>query len=209
MKRWRKRFFASTRGRVVQLLRRGAASVRDLAEELDVTDNAVRAHLTTLERDRLVEQAGKRPGVRKPETLYALTSEAEHFFPKAYHLLLNELLGELERRLSPAELDDVLGATGRRLAARPPQGGQETPLRVRVEKALETLKQMGGLAEMEETAGGFVIRGNSCPLAAAVDEHPAVCRLAEALLSSTVGTPVREACRRNGTTQCVFHVARA
>ena len=48
------RFFASTRGRVTTLLRQGDRTVEELAQALGLTDNAVRAHLVTLERDGLV-----------------------------------------------------------------------------------------------------------------------------------------------------------
>src|SRR5688572_21385928 len=75
---------ASSRGRVVRLLRRAAQSVNELAATLGLTDNAVRAHLLRLERDGLVQQAGTRPGFRKPEAVYEITADAEHLFAKAY-----------------------------------------------------------------------------------------------------------------------------
>ena len=52
------RFFDSTRGRVVNLLRGKSGTVIELAEALGLTDNAVRAHLLSLERDGLVRQSG-------------------------------------------------------------------------------------------------------------------------------------------------------
>src|SRR6266536_3274446 len=69
---WRERLFKSTRGRILDLLRTRDRTVNDLAEELRLTDNAVRAHLVSLERDRLVAQSGMKPGFRKPHTTYAL-----------------------------------------------------------------------------------------------------------------------------------------
>src|SRR5690348_15768357 len=44
------RFFASTRDKILTLLRRASRTVEELAQALDLTDNAVRAHLTVLER---------------------------------------------------------------------------------------------------------------------------------------------------------------
>ena len=207
MKRWGKRFLSSTRGQIVELLRHGKATVNELAEVLDLTDNAVRAHLTTLERDGLVRQAGKRPGVRKPETLYALTPEAEQLFPKAYHLLLNQLLTVLGQRLSPDEIEEILREVGQRLVAGPSASSQGKGLGERTEQALEVLKSLGGLAELQETGGGLVIRGYSCPLAAAVSEHPEVCQLAEALLTEIIGAPVHQRCERSGTPRCIFQIA--
>ena len=74
---WRERLFKSTRGRILELLRTRECTVNDLAEELRLTDNAVRAHLASLERDRLVVQSGMKPGFRKPHATYALGPEAE------------------------------------------------------------------------------------------------------------------------------------
>lgn len=208
MKRWGKRFLASTRGQVVQRLRHGKATVNELAAALGLTDNAIRAHLNTLERDGLVEQAGKRAGVRKPESVYALTQDAEQLFPKAYHLLLGQLLSVLSRRLSPAEIEEVLQEVGRNLAAGQASTYEGKGFRERVEEALNVLGGMGGLAELQERQGQFVIQGCSCPLGAAVREHPEVCRLAEALLAEIIGVPVQEMCERDGTPRCVFHIER-
>ena len=45
---WDQRFFATTRGRLLQHLRRRAATVDELAQALDLTDNAIRAQLALL-----------------------------------------------------------------------------------------------------------------------------------------------------------------
>lgn len=66
------RFFASTRGRIVLLLRRSSRTAGELAQALALTDNAVRSHLATLERDGLVRQGGERRGGAKPAIVYEL-----------------------------------------------------------------------------------------------------------------------------------------
>src|SRR5919112_211221 len=112
------RFFDSTRGRVVGLLRGKSGTVTELAEALGLTDNAVRAHLLSLERDGLVRQSGVQRGARKPHYSYELTPEAERLFPKAYDALLNQLITTLKGRLPPSALEDVLREVGRSLGAR-------------------------------------------------------------------------------------------
>jgi len=203
--RWDQRFFASTRGRIVALLRRASRTVDELAQALDLTDNAVRAHLATLERDGLVRQTGVRRGAGKPAHSFDLTPEAERLFPKAYGPLLRQVLDVLAERLAPGELEDALREVGHRLAVgQAPAGGDR---RDRVESALALLGAMGGLAELEERDGVYVIRGYSCPLAAAVPGHPEVCGLAETLLSDVIGAPVTECCDRGETPRCRFEVA--
>jgi predicted ArsR family transcriptional regulator len=198
------RFFASTRGRVTTLLRHGDRTVEELAQALGLTDNAVRAHLTTLERDGLVRQAGLRRGTSKPAYAYTLTPAAERLFPKAYGTLLRILLDVLLERLPSSAVDDAVREVGHRVAA-----GQTVPngeLRDRVDRALAMLGELGGLAEAEEREDGFIIRGASCPLAAAVPGHPEVCHLAETLLSDLIGVPVAECCQRGDQPRCCFAV---
>lgn len=203
MNGWDRLFFSSTRGRVVQLLRRGEASVNDLARALELTDNGIRAHLATLERDGLVETAGKRPGIRKPETLYRLTTDAEGLFPKAYHVLTNTILALLRERASSEALHELLENVGRALSNRYPEKRELSP-ETRVVRAIEALHSMGGLAEMEMENGSFLIRGHACPLAAVVREHPEACAIAEAMLSELTDMTVEERCERNGSPRCIF-----
>jgi predicted ArsR family transcriptional regulator len=203
---WGERFLASTRGRIVSLLRRGPRTVNDLAEVLQLTDNAVRAHLATLERDGLVAQSGTRPGFRKPNLVYELTPDAGQFFPKPYGAVLQQLLAVLSSKMSDAELEQAFEEVGRRIAANFGGSVRATDLRERVAQAVAVLGELGGLAEIEETTGRLVIRGFDCPLAAAVEGHPSVCRLAEALLTELVGVPVTEKCQHDTPPRCCFEV---
>jgi predicted ArsR family transcriptional regulator len=202
-----RRFFESTRGRIVTLLRAAARTVDELAVELELTDNAVRAHLLTLERDGLVRQSGLRRGPRKPHYTYALTPEADNLFPKAYDALLNQLIAVLKNRLEPSEIENVLREVGRHIASGA-TSDEDGDLEERAQIALKVLAAIGGAAEVERQDDGLVIRSSGCPLAAAVSAHPEVCQLAEALVAEIVKAPVEEHCNRDGPPQCRFQIKR-
>lgn len=201
------RFFATTRGRIVLLVRRAARTVDDLTEALGLTRNAVRAHLTSLERDGLVHASGARRGGGKPARLYALTPEAEELFPRGYAPVLRELLDTLAEQTSAESLRDVLRAAGRRLAAaRPvPRGG----VRERTAAAAALLNDLGGLAEAREVDGALVVKSWSCPLALVSPERPELCTLVESLLTEVIGVSVRERCDRRPPPRCCFEVIAA
>lgn len=201
-----RRFFESTRGQIVTILRGSACTVEELAAQLELTDNAVRAHLSTLERDGLVRQSGLRRGPRKPHFTYVLTPEADALFPKAYDALLNQLISVLKNRLKPAEIEDVLREVGSAVAAGAPAGGDDLESRVRT--ALTVLEAIGGAATIEQHEDKFVIQGSGCPLAAAVAVHPEVCQLAETLVAEIVKAPVHEYCNREGHPKCRFEISR-
>ena len=199
------RFFESTRGRIVSLLRGTTATVNDLTEQLGLTDNAVRAHLLSLERDGLVRQSGIQPGHRKPHFAYELTPEADHLFPKAYDALLNQLITVLKGRLAPKALKEVLREVGRSLAERH-SSAKKTSIESRARNALGVLAALGGAARLEKENGKLFISSQNCPLAAAVSEHPEVCQLAEALVGEIVGAPVKEKCDRGSSPRCRFAI---
>ena len=199
------RFFESTRGQIVTLLRGSACTVEDLAAKLNLTDNAVRAHLATLERDHLLRQSGLRRGPRKPHFTYVLTDEADKLFPKAYDTLLNQLIAVLKDRLTPPEIEAVLREVGRSVAA-DNAGRDDVSFETRVQRAVKVLETIGGSAEVEKHGDKIVIRGRGCPLAAAVSAHPEVCRLAETLVAEVVKAPVVEHCNREGRPSCRFEI---
>lgn len=200
-----RRFLESTRGQIVALLRDESRTVEELAGLLGLTDNAVRAHLTTLERDGLVRQSGVRRGPRKPHFTYALTPEAERLFPKAYDALLNQLIAVLKGRLNEEELEGLLREVGHNLAAGSASAGGDD-LQSRVQTALGALESVGGAARAEQEGERFVIRSGGCPFADAVSAHPEVCRLAESLIAGIVGVPVTERCDREGAPRCRFEI---
>jgi predicted ArsR family transcriptional regulator len=207
---WDERFFESTRGQIVTLLRRSGRTVEELARALDLTNNGVRAHLAILERDGLVRQRGsvrRSSGGGKPAYVFELTEEAEELFPKAYAAVLGWLVDVLAERLGSEESEALLRSVGRRLAEE--HSTRADGAHARLESAVEVLNELGGLVELEEHDGGFVIRGYSCPLAAVTPEHPEVCHMAEALVAEVAGMPVHERCDRSERPRCCFEVASA
>jgi predicted ArsR family transcriptional regulator len=202
--RWNERFFGSTRGQVIAWLRRRCGTVDELAQSLGLTDNAIRAHLTALERDGLVQQGESRRTGGKPSYTYELTAEAERLFPKAYGTIVNELLQVLGERLPEPALEDALRETGRRLACGQP--ATSGSLEERVAHAQQVLSNLGGLTELETPNEAYVIQGYRCPIADAVDGSVHACLIAEALLGEVMGVRVRQDCDPGPPPRCRFVV---
>src|SRR5581483_8235735 len=133
-------------------------TVNDLAEALTLTDNAVRAQLTALERDGLVRQSGSRPGRRKPNALYDLTPKAKQLFPKVYGVLLRHLLDVLKEGLSSNKLEGVARTVGRRLAPIYRPAVPEARFRDHGERAVALLRELGGFCERQEGNGKVLLR---------------------------------------------------
>jgi predicted ArsR family transcriptional regulator len=200
-RRWDKRFLSTTRGRIVDLLRRRQSTVDELAQTLGLTDNAVRAHLATLERDGLVERKGVRRGPSKPAYAYDLTGETEQLFSRAYAPILDALLAELLERDGPEAVDALLQIVGKRLAQPAATDGN---IEARLAQGAQVLNDLGGLAEPEVNGATLCIRGYSCPLASVSARYPSICLAAASLLSEVVGIPLHEQCERGESPHCYF-----
>jgi predicted ArsR family transcriptional regulator len=197
------RFFASTRGQIVTLLRQGAGTVDELARALGLTDNGVRAHLSSLERDGLVRQRGVlRGGSGKPAYIYVLTERAEDLFHKPYDTVMCLLLDVLAEQMSHNEREAMLREVGHRLARN--MSPTVVAPRSQLTAAVEALNELGGLAELEEQDGTVAIRGRSCPLAHVVADHREACVLAAALVSDIAGIPFTARCERGEPPRCRF-----
>lgn len=214
MRWWEKSVGGATRGRIIGFLRRGERSVEELAAELGVTDNAVRAQLETLEREGVVHQSRVRHtgAVGKPATMYAIRPEVESSFSAAYAPVLGALVASLGERMSAAELEQLFRDVGRRLVDEA-QGAQPEAksLEARVRAAAAILTSLGAELEVERSGTGFLLRGHACPLSSAVRAEPRVCSAIEELVGGVTGAPVRECCERDaatGATRCRFEVKR-
>ncbi len=203
---WDRRFWASTRGRIVLMLRRGSRTVRELAQALGVTGNAVRGQLALLERDGLIHQSGTRAGKHKPYLTYALTPEAQQLFPRLYGPVLRHLLDVLAGNMPAKKLEAALRTVWHRVAeGYRPAAPADTP-QDRLRRGVNVLGELGGLAAVEHQDGRAFLRCFDCPLALVVAGHPEVCKMVETVLTETLGVPVAEHCQRGGVPQCLFEV---
>lgn len=199
------RFFESTRGRIVMLLRKENRTVNDLASALDLTDNAVRAHLLSLERDGLVIQRGTVKGHRKPHFIYGLSDKARDLFPRPYGTLFNRLISVLKKTLRKPAVVDRLRDVGSSIGAEV-STGLPKKRSARLEQALSTIESIGGSAVIVQNNGETMIQSDGCPFSEAVREHPEVCSVTGSMLETIIGTEVVETCDRSGSPKCRFVV---
>jgi DeoR family transcriptional regulator, suf operon transcriptional repressor len=207
---FRDQLLATSRGRIVALLRRGGLTVDDIANELRLTANAVRTQITGMERDRMVRRVGRRPGTTRPSQIFELTPEVEQLLSRAYHPFLAQLLSVVTRRLPARQVSALMRTVGKGLADELLSGGRPSgSLRARVSFASRMLNdQLGAVNHVEEN-GSYVIRGAGCPLSALTDKHPAVCLAVETLLTETIGAPVRQCCDRSERPRCCFDIQKS
>lgn len=198
----------ATKLRILAFLRRASRTVPEIAAHLGLTGNAVRLHLAALERDRLVAPRGQRPTARRPATLYALTSNADHLLAKPYAAVLSAILGSIREHHGDAELARHLRQIGRQLGSERAARVAGLQGRALVEELAAIINELGGIAEVEGgSEGQFTLTGHSCPLVAVVSDHAEACTLTQAMLETLVGPDqVRGCCTRGDEIRCCFAI---
>ena len=193
-----------SRARIAELLRRSPMSANQLADELGMTHNAVRAHLVGLMEAGLIREAGRRPGVTRPVMLYEFVPRAESSLSHLYVPFVAHLLRALGEQMSQGEIDRLMRSVGTSMA------GDLSPLRgtlsQRVSAANKLLHELGALTDVTRAGKGYVIRGHGCLLADAVHGRPEVCRSVESLLHNLLEVPVEECCDHGERPKCCFQV---
>lgn len=193
-----------TRGRIVDIIRRSPATATEIATQLELTYNAVRAQLAVLERDGLIRSTEARRGETRPAVVYEVAPNVDDVLSRAYMPFASHLVRVLGERVEEADLDEVMREVGRRLAEE--RSRPRGTLTERVDAASALLQELGAPNEVERADGTARIRGYGCLLAAAVQGRPQVCRAMESLLEEYIGTPVRECCDRGQRPRCCFEI---
>lgn len=195
---------SSARSRIIQVLRERMCTVEDLAKELGVTENAIRAQVVLLQRDGLVESVGQMKGIRKPSLIYGPTPEIDLYFSKAYPSALAYLLDVLAEQMSQEEFWTVMKKLGQKFANSAPRPTGN--LQDRVERAIRFYETLGALTKTEKKGKRLIIKSNGCPLGVAVGAHAGICVAIESLLNELIGVPIHQRCDRGKRPGCRFEV---
>lgn len=198
--------FDATKGQLLVLLCRKRHTVAELASEVGVTHNAIRAQLQRLERDGLVLRSGSRQGVRRPHAEYQLSPDALKLFPRAYEPFLKHLVDVLGDQLAAQEFRRVLVETGARLLRGYFRELRASQPRERLDEAMRTLNGASFGIEIVKESDKTVVRSCSCPLASITATHPNMCQMLASVVGGLLNAGVRERCEKGDPPRCCFEI---
>lgn len=200
----------STRMEVLELLRRkGHASAETIAAELRVTPNAIRQHLTNLERDGFVISIPEKSRRGRPSLLFSLTERADSVFPKRYGQLATMVLQEVQEMGGPDALDEVFERMATRHAGAISRSLEGLEFDEKLRRVVAWIGRAGTLAEQTETVEGVKVTIHNCPFRNTALKYPQVCSITPRLISQLLGTAVSQADSIHRHDQyCSFVVAR-
>jgi predicted ArsR family transcriptional regulator len=183
----------STRMEVLELLRRkGHCSAETIATDLGVTTNAVRQHLTNLERDGLVVSHPERSGRGRPSLLFQLTERADAVFPKRYGQLATMVLQEVQDMGGPEALDEVFARVAERHAHAIEKNLEGLAFDEKMRRVVAWIGRAGTLAEQTETKEGMRVTIHNCPFRNTALKFPQVCTITPQLITRLTGAAVSQ-----------------
>ncbi|MFH5185545.1 helix-turn-helix transcriptional regulator [Paenibacillus sp. TAB 01] len=197
----------STRKVILTMLKtKGPLTVSDMAKQLGITEMAVRRHLNTLERDGLIESKLVRQAMGRPTNLYSLTEEADELFPKKYHYLTLDLLGELMDEAGEEKVHRLFERRKDKLIGRYEEQIKGKPLSERVQSLAEIQNANGYMVDWSATEEGqFVINEHNCPISQVANQYNHACQcellMFERLLDADVK---RTECLVKGGIKCSY-----
>jgi len=183
-------------------------TVEDLSKALGITDNAVRQHLTALERDGIVAKGETQSTGGRPEHLFGLTTVGHELFPRHYswfaELLISSLREEQGTEALRERLEGMGRAVGRQVAARL-GGTMDKAERIRILSGImqELGYQSGSIDPINEKLPAIV--ATNCVFHTLAQLYPEVCYFDLALMSEVVGGDIiHDECMARGGNVCRF-----
>ncbi|MBY5164336.1 transcriptional regulator [Nitriliruptoria bacterium AS10] len=168
------------------------ATVAELADDLEISEVAIRRHV-----QRLVDEgwvAGRRDdptGPGRPVTRYHLTDRGHALLPQDYAALASELLEWLQLSAGPQGVADFLGWRARRQADDLAARVDADRLDDRLAQLAAALTDAGAPATVVEGDDGYVLRQHHCTVMDVARAHPQVCHAEAAEFSRVLGDDVR------------------
>lgn len=199
--------FKGIRSEILLTLRKEQPlTIKALAKRFDLTDNAVRRHLTDLVAAGVVMYRREIRGQGAPVFAYSLSEAGEALFPRAY---VDPLMDALESLRAREGTDAVVQLFRRRwdaIAAAATPRLASLPLRERAQQLAELLAAEGYMSEaIAESDDGTTIRHHNCAVREIALRFPEVCSAEAEFIETVLGAPVeRRQHLKDGCRACEY-----
>ena len=182
-------------------------SIDEMAAKLEISRNAVKQHLVTLEKQQWVQEAALHSTGGRPARSYTLTEQGMNRFPKQYAWFCNLLLSDLAAELSTEQLEKMMWNMGVKLAeSLAPQFREKTLSEKRL-ALVELMQTLGYHAELQHGDGQPSIKAVNCVYHDLAQQHPELCQFDRALITTLLEQPIQQTgCMAQKDCACVFNL---
>lgn len=169
----------STKQNILQtLFKHGQAAASRLAQDLNLSPQAIRRHLHELEADGLIEYHSVQQGMGRPQHLYQLSSAGrDRLSPQKYSEFAVSFLDTLAETVGQEQVSLVLEKQWQRKAAEYRDRLGNGNLQQRIEKLVQLRQEEGYMAEVYQASPqqGFVLVEHNCAISDVAESYPSIC----------------------------------
>jgi len=168
-------------------------TVENLSKGLGITDNAVRQHLTALERDGIVIKGETQSTGGRPEYLYGLTTAGQELFPRHYswfaELLISSVREEQGSEALRERLETMGRAVGRQVAIKL---AEITDKAKRIRALSVIMRELGYQSSPIDRINEKLpaIEASNCVFHSLAQRYPEVCYFDLAMMSEVVDSDI-------------------
>ncbi|MCB0061473.1 MAG: ArsR family transcriptional regulator [Caldilineaceae bacterium] len=219
----------AVRKHILEILKEqhNGATVAELAELLEMAPVSVRHHLDILQGDNLicVERLERKGNVGRPQQVYALTEEANSYFPNNFAALAGRLVEQIKQMLPPDKVPCAFRSIAQEMAAeffeekwqdRNGDSSQSATFEQKLEEITAFLTERGYLARWEAVTTKdkpdavqlvYYLHKYNCPYAGVSAEHSELCMMDQTLMNELTGCECeRMESLANGASCCTYRL---
>jgi len=167
-------------------------SIDVMAGKLEISRNAVKQHLTVLEKDLLI-QAGKFNLTKgRPSRSYVLTDLGVNKFTKQYSWFCNLLISELKEEMGGEALAQFMSRLGSKVADSLAAQFKDQNIAEKVQTLSAILHNLGYQATVEKQGDAMTINAVNCVFHDLAQEHIELCEFDRSLIRTLLDNPVEQ-----------------
>jgi len=191
------------------LKNRAGLSIDKLASNLNISRNAVQQHLSSLEKDGLIQTGELKKTAGRPVRTFILTEAGLNSFPKQYawfsELILSDLKQEMGSEAFTAYLQKLGLSLSQTLLAR--FKGKST--QERIDELMTIMDELGykTSANKDNITGELYIDACNCIYHDLAQKHDEICELDKTLISTLLNKDIEQIeCMAKGEHICRFKI---
>lgn len=185
-------------------------TISDLSERLGVTRNAVKQHLTSLEKNNLVGPGEFHKTGGRPTQIYVLTPKGRERFPRQYSWFAEMLLENIRGEKDQKGLRQFLERLAANISSRYLDELSNLKGQQRIRKVADILSEMGYEAEVVPSKDKLELAKlevSNCVFYQLTNSCPEICSFDQSLLSRMTGHKMeQQSCITGGGNVCCFGV---
>lgn len=201
----------TTKEKILDLLKkRTSMTVNQLAQELEITEMAVRKHLNALDRDAFLKISEEKQPMGRPVQFFSLSSKADSLFPKNYDNLTVDFLNDLHDMQGDQLINQLFENRGKRLANKYiPYMEQAQTNTEKIQILRDIQAEKGYMADViQVTQNKFELIEHHCPIFEVAKNFKQACHCESAMFKDVLGTSrvERTQCKADGENHCHFMI---